>query len=131
MADTGTEIFTGGFFSAPAKPPVSKALSVFTAGAFGKHVEAPAAVGCMDPLALFTQGQFLCFDNEDPELLLFTHGEFPCPVVVAVGGVGAAPGVGNAKRRVRRYKVPEIVYASDEEEAILLSLLLDDDDDWW
>lgn len=94
-------------------------------------VLAPPNNCVLDPLGLFTHGVFRCFTSPNPCLNLFTHGEFPRAARVVVGGVGAAPGVGNAKRRVRRYKVPEIVYASEEEEAILLSLLLDDEDDWW
>lgn len=84
-----------------------------------------------DSLGLFTHGEFRCFTSPNPCLSLFTHGEFPRAAFVGAG-VGAPPDVGSARKRQRRYKVPEVIWTRDDEEAIVLSLLLDDDDDdWW
>lgn len=93
----------------------------------------------MDPLALFTHGEFESVDNDCESLLLFTHGEFPRPVVpvtptgVESTGAPASVGVGSRRRRSRRTIYPEIIYPRREEEIIALAVLLaaDDDDDWW
>jgi len=82
----------------------------------------------MDPLALFTHGEFPQFDHTCPELLLYTHGEFPRPVIrKGIKKGSTAPG---GKRR-RRVIYPEVIWETDEEDAIAAALLLlDDDDDW-
>ena len=86
-----------------------------------------------DTRALFTDGEFPCFQSPNRCLLLFSDGEFPRALAdVAVGGPGGQqPGVGNARRQQRRYK-PQVWEEPEDEEAIILSLLFaDDDDDWW
>jgi len=86
----------------------------------------------MDPLGLFTQGEFTRYDNPDPGLLLFTQGEFPRPVAVIAKrrDPGPKPGVGTGRRR--RVYQPEIIRDRNEEEIIATMLLLaDEEDDWW
>lgn len=84
----------------------------------------------MDSLGLFTHGEFLEYDNADPELLLYTHGEFPRPSIAEIlGGVGAdEAAVGTGRRR--RVREPQIV-RPDDAAAIAIALTLADDDDWW
>jgi len=80
----------------------------------------------MDPLALFTHGEFLCWDSDDPELLLYTHGEFPRPSAVVV--VDPEPPTfvpsrgGGEDDDWSQYQVPELT----PEEIAMVLLLLDE-----
>jgi hypothetical protein len=75
----------------------------------------------MDSLGLFTHGQFLDYDNPDPELLLYSHGEFPRPsavVVVAKSPGASATRVGGSTPR----RKPD----TDLEDWAIVLLLLDE-----
>lgn len=91
----------------------------------------------MDPLALYTQGEFTDEDNECPELLLYTQGEFPRPLVGAEVEVAPEFGTGSAGQgsggRKRRYWEPEPIRREQHAlEAVATALLvLDDDEDDW
>lgn len=86
----------------------------------------------LDPVGLFTHGEFQCFQNEDPDLLLFTHGEFPRPGIAAPtgkpGAKGEGQGAGVAKRRRRLYQ-PQVQRINDDIEAISIALLFAEDED--
>lgn len=105
----------------------------------------------MDPLSLFTHGEFNDYDSEDPELLLYTQGEFPRAAVVAPVEPGTKRGTGNAgqggggktwKREHERWtKIFQREQAERlakirrrNEEVIATALLMldeDEDDDWF
>jgi len=75
----------------------------------------------MDGLGLFTHGEFLDWDSPNPELMLYTHGEFPRPETVVVGGGFTA--VAKVGTGGRRWKTEEEIAL---EELALGLLLLDD-----
>jgi len=90
---------------------------------------APASC-TFDEQALFTDGEFPCWQSTNRCLLLFTDGEFPRAGRVDTPGAGLEPGVGTGRRASRTY-TPEVIIPCKDDEAIALSLLLADDDDWW
>jgi hypothetical protein len=90
----------------------------------------------MDPLGLFTHGEFQCEDTDDEELLLFTHGEFGRVGATAIvdkpskGDSGAGQGQGGGKRRRKLYQF-EVPRRKDDIEAIATALLFASEDDDW
>jgi len=83
----------------------------------------------MDPLALFSHGEFLCFDDDDPELLFYTHGEFPRAASVVISKVPAIAGQGSGGKRRRRVE-PRVARINDEIEIVTALLMADSEDDW-
>jgi len=91
----------------------------------------------LDAQALFTDGEFSCFQSPNPCLLLFTDGEFPRGLAVEVpgggGGQGSQGGTGGKswRRRVEQERLRQLQRIQNEDAIILALLLADDDDDDW
>ena len=78
--------------------------------------------GLMDPLALFTKGEFRSEPSPQPELLLYDHGEFPRTTGGVTILVRPDPGGSGGRRRGRMPK-PDPREITDEELAIIMLFL--------
>ena len=83
----------------------------------------------LDPLGLFTHGEFTLYAHQDEPLLLFSHGEFPRSGTSGAIAVVDRPKTSEARGTRKRAIVPEILAPVDEEE-ILTILLAADEDEW-